>query len=209
MRVHLDPVILATSLIRWFESAVIGGAVEGEQFIKSISKTLESTPPAIHSTVATCLAAILLVFTNDLLGNFNKTIKDVGERTAKLAGRSVSRARRSLDISHDTCAGDNQGYSNRNKLFHSVYILEEAADGGNGKMEFLPLSGSSQLGLGPLVLAWRGNTLGEQRVKIPSRGSIRNTYSGLSGIRIDRNQGCRFLTALIKSSIGLLVFIVI
>ena len=47
MWVHLDAAICSAPLIGWLEGAVIGGAVEGEELIESVTEALEGSAATI------------------------------------------------------------------------------------------------------------------------------------------------------------------
>ena len=107
MWVHLDTVILAATLIRWLECAVVSGAVESDELVESVAKALKGAATSVNYSIGpTCLATITIGFADHLLRNFNDSVKDVAKRAAKLASRSVSRAGRRLDVSHGTGGRD-------------------------------------------------------------------------------------------------------
>lgn len=98
-RIHLDAIICATTGVGWLESAMVGGAMEGDQLVETVTNPLEGAAGAIDDSVRpTDLAAVGLGFANDLLGNFNDAVENVCNRASKFAGRGVFRSWRGLNV---------------------------------------------------------------------------------------------------------------
>ena len=95
MDVHFDPVVLAALFVRGFEGAAIGGAAESEKLVKTVAETGQSADGAIDSSISPAgFAAVGILFTHDLLGDFDETVKNVADGTSQLARGGVMRARR-------------------------------------------------------------------------------------------------------------------
>lgn len=121
-RIHLDAVIGAAAGVGWLEGAVVSRAVESDELVKTITNPLESATGSIdHSVGPAGLASVVLGFADDLLGNLNDSVKNVGETTTELTGRGVFAFWRSLNVclrrdSKPECECDQQEflhYSNK------------------------------------------------------------------------------------------------
>lgn len=111
-RIHLDPIISTAAGVGWLESAVERGAVESNEFVKTVSDAFEAAAGAIDNPVRVCADRTFgLVLANDLLGNFEDSVEDVGECASQLAGGGIFGAWRGLDVgldrnSHAKCECD-------------------------------------------------------------------------------------------------------
>ncbi len=86
MGVHFDPVILTATLIRWLEGAAVGRAGEGEELVEAITQAAKSAVGAIDRAVGgATLATILLVLTDNLFGDLNKSVNDVADGATQFA----------------------------------------------------------------------------------------------------------------------------
>ncbi len=89
--IHFNPVIAATLGVRWLEGAVVTWAIKGDEFVEAITKTAEGAASAIDNSKRVArFAAIDFGFTNHLLGDFNDSVKDVADCTAKFTSRIVA-----------------------------------------------------------------------------------------------------------------------
>ena len=90
-RIHFNPVIAATLGVRWLEGAVVSWAIKGDEFEEAITKTAEGAASAIDNSKGVArFAAVDFGFTNHLLGDFNYSVKDVADCTAKFTSRIVA-----------------------------------------------------------------------------------------------------------------------
>ena len=121
VHVHLNAVVLAATLVWWLESAAIGWAGEGEEFVEAVAQTTHCAVGAIDSAVGPSgLATVLLVFTNDLLRDLNEPIHDVADGTAELARGRVSGTRRCLDVGDNKATESGEGGSDDEEFFHAA-----------------------------------------------------------------------------------------
>ena len=91
MHVHFNPVVLAALFVRWLEGAVVTWAIKGDEFVEAITKTAEGAASAIDNSKGVArFAAVDFGFTNHLLGDFNDSVKDVADCTAKFTSRIVA-----------------------------------------------------------------------------------------------------------------------
>ena len=132
MRVHLDPVVLAATLIRWLEGSTISRAGEGEELIESIAQATEGTAGAIDGSVTEGLATVLIVLPAHLLRNFHESVEDVVECPAQLAGGRVGGARRCLDVGGNEAAQSGKGGSDDEEFFHAGSSKVICLEVGNG-----------------------------------------------------------------------------
>lgn len=101
-RIHLDTIVGSTASVGRLESSVESGAMEGDKLVEAVSDALESTTSSINNTVRPARFSSLTVgFANDLLWDFDHSIKDVTDSTAKFTGRSILRSWRGLDVCLD------------------------------------------------------------------------------------------------------------
>lgn len=74
-RIHFDPVIRATVSVRWFKSAVVSWAVEGEEFVKTVTHTMECAAGAIDYSDRVCsLTTINRGCAHDALRDFHHPV---------------------------------------------------------------------------------------------------------------------------------------
>jgi len=98
-RIQFDAIVSTATGVGWLEGAVVGRAVECHELIAAVSDTLQGAAGSIdHSVGPTGLAAVSLGLANDLLWNFDDTVKDVTDGTAEFAGRCVFSSWRGLDV---------------------------------------------------------------------------------------------------------------
>ena len=123
--VHLDAVVFAATLVRWFESAAIGWAGESHELIETVAKAAETAAGAIDNTVSpTGFAAMVIGFADDLFRNFDETVENIADRAAKFALTGVLRSRRCVDICGSHAAQGDHGRSDDDEFFHAEEKLE-------------------------------------------------------------------------------------
>lgn len=100
--VHLDTVISTTTCVGWLEGSVESRAVEGDQFVETVTHALEGTAGSIDYAVRpTGFAAVNFGLANDLFWNLNHSVKNVADSPSEFTGRGVFRSWRSLDVRLD------------------------------------------------------------------------------------------------------------
>ena len=97
--VHLDAPVRAALAVGWLESALVGGAMESEELVETISHAPEGTLGSRDKTIRPSASSTTqVVLTRDLLWNLAGAVKNVADSPSELAGRGVLRSRRRLDI---------------------------------------------------------------------------------------------------------------
>ena len=124
--IHFNAPIRTTLGVRGLESAFVGGAMESEEFVESVTEAFEGTLGSAHQSVRPSgVAAINIVLANNLLRNFGKTVENVADRPTQLAGGGVASSWRRLNIAVGYATKAQEGYCKK-KLFHWCFgILEE------------------------------------------------------------------------------------
>ena len=98
-RIHFDPPVLPALLVRRLESAVVCGAVEGNELVEAVAEALEGAVSAIDDSVGgTCLSAGMRAAEKDLFGDLDCSVEDVAEGTTEFARGIVLRSGRGLDV---------------------------------------------------------------------------------------------------------------
>ncbi len=124
MWVHLNTMILATTLVWWLECAVIRGVVESDQLVKSVAEALQHATTTVGCTIRPAgLVTVSSCLPNHLLGDLDDAVENVTQRAAEFPSGCVSRAWRRLDVSHRTGGGDDKGCCDRKCFFHREGIL--------------------------------------------------------------------------------------
>lgn len=116
--VHLHTPVSAALLIRWLECSIVGGAVESDQLVESVTHPLKGSLAAVHDAVgSTSLPSGRAATTEKLLGDFSDPVKDVCQSAAQLARGVVLGSWRCLDVGVGT-AGQGEDGNDQDQLSH-------------------------------------------------------------------------------------------